>query len=46
MFKKFVRWCLRRLLWDECGSHRLCADCPYGMEGAGCVLLNAMERMH
>ncbi len=46
MFKKFVRWCLRRLMWEECCYHSFCPDCPYGTNEGVCTLLEAIGKLN
>ena len=46
MFKKFVKWCIRRLIWDECPYHSLCNLCPYGTEDAECIPLKMIEKLN
>ncbi len=46
MFIKFVKWCLRRLLWDECSCHTNCFYCKYMTDEGACALLETIIRLN
>lgn len=46
MLKKVVKWCLRRLIWDECSYHNHCPECPYGTDEGACTLLEAIRKLN
>lgn len=45
MLKKFLKWGLRRLMWNECPYHGICSNCPYGTEDAECVPLKMIDKL-